>query len=289
MERHEIEAFLTLAEELHFGRTAERLRVTHAHISQTIKKLERRIGGPLFARTSRRVALTPLGEQLNADLAPAYSLVRQAYARAVSAVVLRAGFVGAAMGALMRQVVCGSEVQLQEIQFGAALTALRSGAVEVLGFCFPINEPDLVTGPVLLTEPTVLAVPANHPLAKRGHAYVEDLAAERVVSAPDTLPPYWADHRTPRQTPSGRPIDRGPSAATFQEILMLIASGQGVYPVGEQVTHFYRRADVTFVPLVDAPPLEWGLIWRRTTPTSPRLDAFVKAASGKGRSAGRTR
>ena len=57
LERHELEAFLTLAEELHFGRTAERLRVSTARISQTIAKLERRIGVPLFNRTSRRVVL----------------------------------------------------------------------------------------------------------------------------------------------------------------------------------------------------------------------------------------
>ncbi|GAA3168057.1 LysR family transcriptional regulator [Nonomuraea salmonea] len=48
LERHELEAFLTLAEELHFGRTAERLRVSTARISQTIAKLERRTGVPLF-------------------------------------------------------------------------------------------------------------------------------------------------------------------------------------------------------------------------------------------------
>lgn len=58
LERHELEAFLTLAEELHFGRTAERLHVSTARISQTIAKLERRTGVPLFVRTSRRVEPT---------------------------------------------------------------------------------------------------------------------------------------------------------------------------------------------------------------------------------------
>ena len=64
LERHEIEAFLTLAEELHFGRTAERLHVSTARVSQTIRKLERRVGAPLFDRTSRRVELSPAGGQL---------------------------------------------------------------------------------------------------------------------------------------------------------------------------------------------------------------------------------
>ncbi|UFS93599.1 LysR family transcriptional regulator [Nocardia huaxiensis] len=75
---HEIEAFLTLAEELHFRRTSERLGLAQGRVSQTIRKLERRIGVPLFERSSRQVALTPTGRQLHADLAPAYQAVQRA-------------------------------------------------------------------------------------------------------------------------------------------------------------------------------------------------------------------
>jgi DNA-binding transcriptional LysR family regulator len=66
--RHELEAFLTLAEELHFGRTAARLHVSTARISQTIRSLELRVGVRLFERTSRRVSLLPVGQQLLEDL-----------------------------------------------------------------------------------------------------------------------------------------------------------------------------------------------------------------------------
>jgi DNA-binding transcriptional LysR family regulator len=59
MELRDIEIFLALAEELHFGRTAERLHVSQARVSQAIKKQERRIGGTLFERSSRQVRLTP--------------------------------------------------------------------------------------------------------------------------------------------------------------------------------------------------------------------------------------
>src|SRR5215469_13620887 len=85
MDRHDIEVFLTLAEELHFARTAERLRVAPASVSQTIKKLERRLGAPLFTRTTRRVDLTPLGRQLLDDLGPAYAQLQGAIARATAA------------------------------------------------------------------------------------------------------------------------------------------------------------------------------------------------------------
>ncbi|RZE94583.1 hypothetical protein C0L86_23875 [Streptomyces sp. SCA2-2] len=66
-ERLGLEAFLVLAEELHFRRTAERLHVTTGRISQVLKKLEARVGAPLFARDSRIVTLTRIGGQPRED------------------------------------------------------------------------------------------------------------------------------------------------------------------------------------------------------------------------------
>src|SRR2546427_7636952 len=72
IELREIRIFLTLAEELHFGRTAERLNLTQSRVSQTLRGLETRLGDRLVHRPSRRVALTPAGERLRAQLDPAY-------------------------------------------------------------------------------------------------------------------------------------------------------------------------------------------------------------------------
>jgi hypothetical protein len=70
MDTAEIEVFLVLAEELHFGRTAERLRMPQPRVSRLVAALEHRTGGVLFERTSRRVRLTPLGEQHRARQRP---------------------------------------------------------------------------------------------------------------------------------------------------------------------------------------------------------------------------
>ncbi len=78
MERHEVDAFLAVAEELHFSRAAERLRLSTARVSQTIQRLERRVGAPLFERTSRMVRLTPIGRQFRDDLEPARALTNAA-------------------------------------------------------------------------------------------------------------------------------------------------------------------------------------------------------------------
>ena len=84
LELREVRAFLTLAEELHFGRTADRLGITPSRVSQTIRQLEARVGGRLFDRSSRRVALTPAGERLRRDAGAAWEQLEQALAGARS-------------------------------------------------------------------------------------------------------------------------------------------------------------------------------------------------------------
>src|SRR3954454_19034077 len=79
IELRDLRVFLTLADELHFGRTAERLGVTTSRVSQAVRLLERRAGGPLFHRTSRTVRLTPLGAHLRAEVAPAYEQLCRAW------------------------------------------------------------------------------------------------------------------------------------------------------------------------------------------------------------------
>lgn len=285
-----MEAFLTLAEELHFGRTALRLRVTTARVSQVISKLERRVGAPLFERTSRSVALTPIGQRLHDDLRPAFDRLEAALATAVAAGrgvtgSVRVGFVGAAAGQLMiratgafrvRHPAC--EVVIREVQMGEALERLRADELEVLIACLPLTGPDLANGPVLLSEPRMLAVPADHAFAGRGSVSVEDLARVEVLQAPCSLPDHWREPGSPRLTPGGRAIPEGRSAETFQEILTLVGAGLGVFPVGAHTIRLHARPDVAFVPFHDTPPLDWGPVWR-TSRVNARIRAFAEAAA----------
>ncbi len=289
LERHEIEAFLTLAEELHFGRTADRLRVTTGRISQTIKKLERRVGAPLFERTSRQVQLTRIGKALAEDLAPLVSGIDDAFRKAIDAGrgvsgVLRIGFVSAGAGQLLLRAVSlfGSrhpdcEVHIHEAQIHEAVARLRNGDMDVLitDVLFADPELDLVRGPVLLAEPRVLVVPAAHPLAKHDSISLEALAGYPMIQV--NLPEEWRRDRIPSHTPGGKPIQRGPSANTFAEILSLVATGKGVFPAGAHAAQYYPRPDITYVPLHDAAPIRWGPVWVGTN-TTERVRAFVKAA-----------
>ncbi|MFH8841955.1 LysR family transcriptional regulator [Streptomyces sp. NPDC017868] len=289
LERYELEAFLTLAEELHFGRTAERLRLSTARVSQTIAKLERRIGVPLFHRTSRRVELSPVGRQLYEETRPAWDRISDAFARAVDAGrgltgSLRVAFDGPAAAQLLVGVTQAfrarhpdCDVQIREARLPEVLPWLRGGEVDIALTCHPMREDGIVMGPVLVREARMLAVPAGHPFAHRATVSLEDLARVPVLQLPETLPDSLRDDRAPRRTPAGRPIALGPSAMTFTEMLTLVGAGEGVAAVGAHARRYFARPDVTYVPFVDAPPVEWGLVWLAEGATA-RVRAFGKAA-----------
>src|SRR5918998_3951949 len=113
IELRELRLFLVLAEELHFGRAAERLGLTSSRASQTLRALERKLGGRrLFDRTSRVVALTEAGHALHNELAPVVTgldnTLTRARARAAGPGSIRVGVLNAASGS----VVLNEAVQL---------------------------------------------------------------------------------------------------------------------------------------------------------------------------------
>ncbi|MEU6229316.1 LysR family transcriptional regulator [Streptomyces sp. NPDC047042] len=289
MELRDIEIFLTLAEELHFGRTAERLHVSQARVSQAIAKQERRLGVVLFDRTSRRVTLTPVGRRLREDLQQAVDLIREGLARAEAAgaktgQTLRLGVFGHA-GHELRPLIDafrsrhpGSDVQFGEIYGSNPFTALRTGEHDAHVLWLPVAEPDLTVGPTVLSGGRVLAVASDHPLAERGSASLEDLGDNHVVDLGPDAPDYWVAAMTPTRTPLGRRIPRGPAARTFHEVLSLVASGQCVHPLGEIAARYNRPPGIVFLPLHDAPTIHWALTWSSTT-DNPTLRALAQTAA----------
>lgn len=288
MEQRDIEIFLTLAEELHFGRTADRLLVSRARVSQAIQQTERQIGATLFERTSRRVVLTPIGEQLRDDLRAGQQRIQDGIARAAAAArglngVLRLGIMDA-VGHEIRDIIDmfqerhpGCELQIREALLSDPFGPLRNGKVDLQVVWLPVEEPDLTVGPVVLTEPMVLAVSSRHPLAERDTVSLEDIADGPVFRPAEPIPAYWEEAINPRQTLSGRPIRRGPSSGTANETLAQVAAGQGISPVPEHAIKYFSRDDIAYVPLHDANPLSWGIIWR-TKGETPLVGAFTQAA-----------
>ncbi|MDN5913972.1 MAG: LysR substrate-binding domain-containing protein [Pseudonocardia sp.] len=293
MEQRDIEIFLTLADELHFGRAAERLHVSTARVSQTIKTLERRFGAPLFERTSRRVELTPIGQRLGDELRPAYQQIQDAIDRATAAGrgvrgTLRVGFVGPATAQLVLEVAEAfrvehpdCEVSFHEKQFGVGLGPLRGGEFDMVLAAVPVfgaREADLTGGTVLFEEDQLLAVSARHPFARRQSVSFAELAATKVLRPLPAVPDYWDRALVPQHTPDGRPVDRGPTFGTVQEMLAVVGAGFGTYPVPAQATSDHARPAVAYVPIHDAPPYRWRFVWLSATETAT-IRAFDRAAA----------
>ncbi|MFB6614255.1 LysR family transcriptional regulator [Streptomyces sp. NPDC085524] len=288
MELRDIEIFLTLAEELHFGRTAERLRVSPPRVSQAIKKQERRIGAALFDRTSRAVTLTPVGKVLRAELQQAYDLIQGGLARASEAALgvrgtLRLGVMGV-LGQELRPLIEAfragypqCDVEAVEILFSEPFTPLRTGRTDLQLLWRPVHEPDLSVSPTLLTEDRVLAVSTDSPLVERGTVSMEDLGDLRVLDPGPEPPAYWFETMLPAHTPLGRRIERGPVGRTFHEVLALVAAGQIACPVNAHVRRYYTPPGIAFLPIHDAPVTEWALVWP-TADESALLQAFIRTA-----------
>ncbi|MEU3659777.1 LysR substrate-binding domain-containing protein [Streptomyces sp. NPDC032940] len=306
MERREIEIFLTVGEELHFGRSAERLHVSVALVSKTVQKLERSVGAALFERTSRRVAFTAIGRRLFDDLKPAHQGILDAFARAVASGrgvdgVLRVGFLGTATAEfvlraaeLLRTRHPGCEVRLHESRFTDGTAPLRDDVIDVLlidNFAAAMSGlgPDHSAGPVLFREPPMLAVSVRHPLARREAVDVAELAGYGVLRPrASTLPGQTARRVAPEGgeqlfaagrpgEPGGRGAGRSREFGSIQEMWALVGAGHGVYPVPSHASVYDARPDVAFVPVEGAPAYEWRLIWLSAADNS-RVRAFSEAA-----------
>jgi DNA-binding transcriptional LysR family regulator len=265
----QVRTFLVLADELHFGRAAERVGLSQPRVSRLVSALEREVGGALFDRTTRRVRITPLGTRLRDGWRPAYGQLLAALddARAAArqpAGTLRIGFTlttgGSALTRLVRAFAAaypGCDVQLREISLPDLYDALRRDDIDVLVSWLALDEPDLTAGPAIEYRARVLAVSRDHPLAARGSVTAEDMADYETAAAPRVA---VFDAVVPPYTPSGRPMRRTRVVTGFHEVLALVASGQIVHPTVAGLP-LAQRGDITLLPLTDLPALPLGPIW----------------------------
>lgn len=171
--------FVAVAEELHFGRAAARLRMTQPPLSRQIQLLEKELGAELFDRSNRSVKLTVAGR---AFLVDARRLLQQAEraslaVRRVSAGtggVVRIGFTGASVHsglprvlALARAALPDVDLELRELVTMEQVEALSEGSLDLGMVRPPVARPDLSTKG-FVREGLIVALPEDHPLAGDG-------------------------------------------------------------------------------------------------------------------------
>jgi DNA-binding transcriptional LysR family regulator len=294
IELRELRVFLTLAEELHFGRTAERLQLTPSRVSQSVRGLEQKLGAQLVHRTSRRVQLTSFGRQAVSEVGPVYAQLTRALetvgrmARSIEGTIRLGVFSGPAGGPRLLEVLSAfhalhpeCEVEIVQLRWDDPLAQLRTGEVDLMVSWLPLDQPDLVVGPTVSRGSRALGVAPDHPLAARDHVTVEDLADFRVPRF-DGWPKELHDAWIPATTPSGRsiPYTRIPAGErSALEIATRVARGELVHPTATAAAPYLGPFELKFVPIKDLQPFRSALIWRRGA-SEARVREFIRVARG---------
>jgi DNA-binding transcriptional LysR family regulator len=289
----ELRLFLTLAEELHFGRTAEKLQLTPSRVSQSLRALEDKLGAQLVQRTSRRVQLTSFGERLLEDLAPVIEQLDGVLERTNSAArslegTLRLGLLsGPAGGPNLVEIINAFEsmhpeckVEVVQMAWKDPVGRLRENDVDVMATWMPLEQPDLVVGPTLTREPRVLAVANDHPLAERETVDVEELADHQVARVVGKWPKELRETVTPSRTPKGRPIRGtriGEGDHALLDLPVRVARGEVIFPTVPSAIPYMGGLDLAFIPIKGMAPLRSALVWRRPA-RDPKLRAFIRVA-----------
>ncbi|WP_250006657.1 LysR family transcriptional regulator [Actinoplanes sp. M2I2] len=256
METRELRYFVAVAEELHFGRAAQRLGMAQPPLSRAISQLERRIGVELLRRTSRSVTLTDAGAVLLREGRAALGAVEAAERRARRAsespglvLVSKAGAAGELLPKLLDAYAAepGSvTVDVVLCSVGEQERMLRDGRADVALLHLPFDSAAGLDIEELSTESQVLVVPAGHELAARAHVRMSDLAQVPL--------PRW---------PSGDatyPPGPGPEVHDVVQLLQLVTLGRAVSVLPESIRSSLHDG-LAAVPVLDAPLVTTVIAW----------------------------
>lgn len=239
MEFRQLQLFVAVAEELHFGRAAVRVGMAQPPLSQQIRRLEAELGVELLSRTSRRVALTPAGAQvldgareLLARRADLVASVRRA-ARGETG-VLRLGFVpSSAFGILPEMVrrfraeLPGVILQIDDREGLDMGLALAAGDLDLAVVRAPFRHPAVICE-TLLREPFMLALPRSHPLAECDPVALRTLADQPFVLFPRPSAPGLHDAITSMCVAADFSPNIVQEATSWSSVVTLVEAGIGV-------------------------------------------------------------
>ncbi len=250
---------MAVAEELHFGRAADRLNMSQPPLSQQIRLLERELDTELFDRTTRHVALTDGGKLLYPEavrlLEGAKGVERLMYQfRCGQAGTLKIGFVDSAAYEVMPRVLSEYrrrwprvDFELHTLSSDEQVLALRAGRID-LGISRACSDPLHVDATLVMHEPLLVAVGASHHLSNASRCELSDLVDEPIVGFDREVSPSLHAVLTGMLGAAGVVYDPIIEATEYTTILGLVAAGEGIaiVPAGVQT---FRPPSLTYVTL----------------------------------------
>jgi DNA-binding transcriptional LysR family regulator len=286
---NQLRCFVTVAEELHFGRAAARLNMTQPPLSRQIQVLEHIIDAPLLERTSRSVKLTPAGRSFLPEarrilkLAESASQVARRIALGKTG-SLKIGFTAAAAYGFLPELIAACRARLPEIDFslkemvsGDQFEALASGQIDAGLLRPPIARPELASRRVV-AEPLLAAIPKKHPLASTETVAIRDFDDQPFVMYSPYESRYFHDLLVALFTQADILPRYVQHLSQIHSILAMVRAGLGLAIVPAAAASL-KIADVKLRPLKlrTKTPVELFLVWRRDD-ESPLLSSLVEIA-----------
>jgi len=301
----QVRCFIAVAEELHFGRAAERLQMTQPPLSRQIQKLEHHIGARLLERDNRNVSLTSAGQAFLADAYRLLNTIDQAVeqARRVeagSAGTLHLGFTAVSAIGLLGPILehldsemPGVEVVLHERVTASQVEGIHRGELD-LGLARAPFDTDLLASRVIVREPLYVAVPAGHRLESIDRPLrPEDFDGQSVISYHPVQARYFHELTVRYLVNAQARVEQ--RVQQVLTALLLVAAGKGVAFV-PATARLLGVSGVTYKQLVQmgdhehastdpTRPVELHAIWQRGVMT-PLLRNVLRQLDAAGSSLG---
>ena len=288
MELRHLRYFVAVAEELHFGRASNRLHTSQSSLSQQVRNLESELKVDLFRRVGRRIDLTPAGDRFlreargilaAADRAAglARETAREKSLKLVVAVSPETDwrFLGRALR-LFRENAPSVDVSFQNLTPEAQIDALQRGGIDVGFVGLPIEANGIVSE-ATSRERLVVAIPENHPTARKSRISLRELSGEAFTLWPRHLSPGRYDQLLSifRGAGFGQPIPMEGGLPSTETVLGMVAAGLTIALVDPAIKHL-AMAGVIFRPIADKGVFTAsGVIYRRDD-ESQLLASFLR-------------
>jgi DNA-binding transcriptional LysR family regulator len=277
--------FQAVAQELHFGRAANRLHIAQPALSRQIQQLEQEIGTPLLRRTQRRVELLPAGQVF----LERSNLVLEEVARAVADARrtgagefgrLSVGFIHSSTYGLLPSIVerfrllyPDIELELHEMPIAEQHMALTRGVIDV-GLLRPQPAPQELEVEPVLEDPFLVAVAHKHRLAARASVRLEELQGEPMVMFPHRGSPLFHSRIIAMCEKAGFTPCVVQEATQIHTVAGLVGAGIGLAIIPGTARNLNPRG-VHFLEIADRPePVHVALGWLRSRGDLPAVRSF---------------